>query len=98
MNETNRQHSWIPLILVACASFIITLDTTFMNVSISQVVADLNTNVSTLQLIMSFYTLTTAAFMLLSTKLQDIIGKKKAVFNRCRTLWYRYIHCSNKSE
>ena len=70
MNETNRQHSWIPLILVACASFIITLDTIFMNVSISQAVADLNTNVSTLQLIMSFYTLTTAAFMLLSTKLQ----------------------------
>ena len=77
MNETNRQHSWIPLIFVACASFIITLDTIFMNVSISQAVADLNTNVSTLQLIMSFYTLTTAAFMLLSTKLQDIIGKKR---------------------
>ena len=77
MNKTIKEHSWIPLILVACASFIITLDSTFMNVSISQVVADLNTNVSTIQLIMSFYTLITAAFMLLSAKLQDIVGKKR---------------------
>ena len=77
MNETIREHSWIPLILVACASFIITLDSTFMNVSISQVVADLNTNVSTIQMTMAFYTLITAAFMLLSTKLQDIVGKKR---------------------
>ena len=77
MNETIREHSWIPLILVACASFIITLDSTFMNVSISQVVADLNTNVNTIQMTMAFYTLITAAFMLLSTKLQDIVGKKR---------------------
>ena len=77
MNETVNENSWIPLIVVACASFIIALDATFMNVSISQVVADLNTDVSTLQMIMSFYTLITAAFMLLSAKLQDIVGKKK---------------------
>ncbi|WP_366925585.1 hypothetical protein [uncultured Methanobrevibacter sp.] len=76
MNETIKEHTWIPLVLLACASFIITLDSTFMNVSISQVVADLNTNVSTIQLTMSFYTLITAAFMLLSTKLQDIVGKR----------------------
>ena len=55
MNETIREHFWIPLILVACASFIIALDTTFMNVSISQVVADLNTDVSTNQMTMAFY-------------------------------------------
>ncbi len=77
MNETNKETSWIPLIVIALASFIIALDATFMNVSISQVVADLNTDVSTIQLIMSFYTLITAAFMLLSAKLQDIVGKKK---------------------
>ena len=77
MNETLKEHTWIPLILVACASFIIALDTTFMNVSISQVVADLNTDVSTIQMTMAFYTLITAAFMLISAKLQDIVGKKK---------------------
>ena len=77
MNETIKEHSWIPLIVVALASFIIALDATFMNVSISQVVVDLNTDVSTIQSTMSFYTLITAAFMLLSAKLQDIVGKKK---------------------
>ena len=77
MDKTIMEHSWVPLILVACASFIITLDATFMNVSISKVVVDLHTDVGTIQLIMSFYTLITAAFMLLSTKLQDIVGKKK---------------------
>ena len=77
MNETIKEHSWIPLIGVALASFIISLDSTFMNVTISQLVVDLNTDVSTIQLIMSFYTLITAAFMLLCAKLQDIVGKKK---------------------
>ena len=77
MNVTIKEHSWIPLIVVALASFIIALDATFMNVSISQVVADLNTDVSTIQMTMSFYTLITAACMLLSAKLQDIVGKKK---------------------
>ncbi|WP_407377855.1 MFS transporter [Methanobrevibacter sp.] len=77
MNETDNGNSWLPLIVIALASFIIALDATFMNVSISQVVADLHTDVSTIQMTMSFYTLITAAFMLLSAKLQDIVGKKK---------------------
>ena len=77
MNETIKEHSWIPLIVVALASFIIALDATFMNVSISQLVIDLKTDVSVVQTIMAFYTLITAAFMLLSAKLQDIVGKKK---------------------
>ena len=77
MGETVNEQSWTPLIVVAFAAFIIALDATFMNVSISKVVVDLSTDVSTIQSIMSFYTLITAAFMLLSAKLQDIVGKKK---------------------
>lgn len=45
MNERVNGNSWIPLIVVACASFIIVLDTLFMNVSISKIVVDLNTDV-----------------------------------------------------
>ena len=77
MNERVNDNSWIPLLVVACATFIIALDTSFMNVSISKIVADLNTDVSTIQMIVSFYTLITAALILLSSKLQDIVGKKK---------------------
>lgn len=74
---TKSNTSWIPLILVAMASFIITLDSTFMNVSISQLVIDLNTKLSIIQMIICFYTLITASLMLVGSKLQDIIGKKK---------------------
>ena len=77
MNEKVNENSWIPLMVVACATFIIAVDTSFMNVSISQISANLNTDVSTIQMIVSFYTLITAALILLSTKLQDIVGKKK---------------------
>ena len=68
---------WMPLVVVAAAAFISALDSTFMNVSMSQVVADLDTDVGTIQKIVSFYTLITASLMLISAKLQDIIGKRK---------------------
>lgn len=77
MANTIKQQSWMPLILVAFASFIIALDATFMNVSISQLVVDLNTEIGTVQTIISFYTLITASLMLISSKMQDIAGKKK---------------------
>ena len=48
-----------------------------MNVSISRIVVDLSSDVSTIQMVVSFNTLITAALILLSTKLQDIVGKKK---------------------
>ena len=67
--------SWIPLILISLAAFIITLDSTFMNVAIAQLISDLNTTVSTVQLIISFYTLITASLMLIGSRLQDIFGK-----------------------
>lgn len=78
MNKNSTENpTWIPLILISLAAFIITLDTTFMNVALSQLVSDLNTTISTIQLIISFYTLITASLMLIGSKLQDIIGKKK---------------------
>lgn len=75
MNKSENT-SWTPLILVAAAAFVSALDATFMNVSISQLVIDLDTDVATIQKIVSFYTLITASMMLISSKLQDIIGKR----------------------
>ena len=45
------------MIVVAAAAFVSALDATFMNVSMSQVVADLNTDVATIQKMVTFYTL-----------------------------------------
>ena len=73
----SKNISWMPLIVIASAAFIGALDATFMNVSMSQVVIDLDTNVGTIQKMVSFYTLITASLLLISAKLQDIIGKRK---------------------
>lgn len=78
MNEnTNSDVGWISLILISLAVFIITLDTTFMNVALTRVVSDLNTTLSTVQAIMSFYTLITASLMLVGARLQDVGVKRK---------------------
>jgi MFS family permease len=66
------------LIILAMAQFILTLDSTVMNVSISTLVKDLNTTVSGIQGAITFYTLIMAAFMITGAKIGDIIGRKKA--------------------
>lgn len=70
---------WHAIMILALAQFVMVLDSTVMNVSISEVVADLNTSVSNLQMAITFYTLTMAALMLLGGKLGNILGKKKAL-------------------
>ena len=76
MNQS-KNISWMPLFVIAAAAFVGALDATFMNVSMSQVVIDLDTTVGTIQKMVSFYTLITASLLLISAKLQDIIGKRK---------------------
>ncbi len=64
--------------MLAAAQFIMVLDTTVMNVSISQIVEDLNTTVVGLQSAITVYTLVMAAFMLVGGKLGDRWGAKRA--------------------
>ena len=64
--------------MLATAQFIMVLDTTVMNVSITQVVADLNTTVVGLQTAITMYTLVMAAFMLIGGKIGDRWGAKRA--------------------
>ena len=69
---------WGVIAMLAAAQFIMVLDTTVMNVSITQVAADLNTTVVGLQTAITMYTLVMAAFMLLGGKLGDRWGAKRA--------------------
>lgn len=59
------------------AIFIIVLDSSAMNVAISTLVVELNTTLSMIQAIIALYALIIASFMLLGSKLQDILGRKK---------------------
>src|SRR6185436_18332199 len=69
---------WLPLMILAAAQFIMVLDSSVMNVSISQIVADLNTTVTGVQSAITMYTLVMAAFMLVGAKLGDILGRDRA--------------------
>lgn len=70
---------WGPVIVLGSAQFVMTLDSTVMNVSISNVVADLHTTITAMQTTITFYTLTMAAFMLLGAKLGDVWGRRRAL-------------------
>lgn len=71
---------WGVLIVLSMSMFIIVIDTTIMNVSISALVKDLNTTVSGVQGAISLYALVMAAFMMAGGKLADILGKKKTFY------------------
>lgn len=72
--EKIRCEKWGALATLSLAMFIIVIDTTIMNVSISNLVVDLNTTVSGVQAAISIYALVMAAFMLIGGKLADIFG------------------------
>jgi MFS family permease len=65
-------------ILLAAAMFVFVIDTSFMNVSISAVVDDLDTTVSGVQAAVAIEALVSAAFILISSKLGDLFGRKRA--------------------
>lgn len=69
---------WLPVIILGSAQFVMLLDSTVMNVSISKVVTDLDTTVEAMQGAITFYALTMAAFMVLGAKLGDVWGRRRA--------------------
>src|SRR5262249_42066674 len=65
-------------ILLAMAMFVLVVDTSLMNVSISSVVHDLHTTVSGVQSAIALEALVSAAFILIGSKVADLIGRKRA--------------------
>ncbi len=65
------------LIVVSLAMFILTLDTTMMNVAITAIAQDLDTEIQNIQLAVSLYALIMAAFMITGAKLADMYGTKR---------------------
>src|SRR5436189_4897479 len=65
-------------LLLAAAMFVLVVDTSLMNVSISAVVRDLHTTASGVQSAIALEALVSAAFILIGSKIGDLIGRKKA--------------------
>ncbi len=65
-------------VLLAMAMFVLVVDTSLMNVSISAVVHDLDTTASGVQSAIALEALVSAAFILIGGKVADLIGRKRA--------------------
>lgn len=65
-------------ILLAMAMFVLVIDTSMMNVSISAIIADLDTTVSNIQAAIALEALVSAAFILINSKIGDLYGRKRA--------------------
>lgn len=70
--------NWFVIAILAVSQFVMILDSTVMNVSISEVAADLDTTITGMQAAITFYTLTMAAFMLTGGKFGDLWGRTRA--------------------
>ncbi|WP_104165712.1 MFS transporter [Cryobacterium sp. N22] len=65
-------------LLLAMAMFVLVVDTSIMNVSISAVVEDIDVAVSDIQSTIALEALVSAAFILIGSKVGDLIGRKRA--------------------
>src|SRR6187397_819551 len=65
-------------ILLAMAMFVLVVDTSLMNVSISAVVHDLDATASGVQSAIALEALVSAAFILIGSKIGDLFGRKRA--------------------
>src|SRR4051794_39247808 len=65
-------------LLLAMAMFVLVVDTSLMNVSIAAVVEDLDTTVSGVQGAIALEALVSASFILIGSKIGDLMGRKRA--------------------
>ncbi len=74
----NEKGSTRLMLLLAMAMFVLVVDTSMMNVSISAVVDDLGTTVSGVQSAIALEALVSASFILIGSKIGDLYGRKRA--------------------
>ena len=80
---SQRSGGQIVLVTLAAAQFLMTLDTSVMNVAIATVAKDVGTTVTGIQFAITLYTLVMAAFMITGGKIGQIIGRKRAFMIGC---------------
>lgn len=71
------------LVTLATAQFLMTLDSSVMNVSMATVASDLGTTITGIQTAITLYTLVMATLMITGGKIGTIIGRRKAFAIGC---------------
>lgn len=77
VKETKGAGFGIVVFALSLAQFIMTVDTTIMNVSVPTLVNDLSTTVGAVQSAITLYALIMASFMLIGSKLGELYGRRK---------------------
>src|SRR4249919_4185577 len=75
--------SMLVLLTLAAGQFLMTLDSSVMNVSIATVAEDVGTTVTGIQTAITLYTLVMASFMITGGKVGQILGSKRAFAIGC---------------
>ena len=78
MNNASANKGWLALVALATAQFLMVLDQSVMNVSISALVHDFHTTVTTIQAVITLYCLVMAMLILTGAKIGDMIGRRRA--------------------
>ncbi|MDQ5952171.1 MAG: hypothetical protein QG626_298 [Patescibacteria group bacterium] len=68
---------WGILVVLSLALAIIILDTTILNVALSSIIQDLDTDIQSLQWVITAYSLTLAALTITGGRMGDIFGRKR---------------------
>jgi MFS family permease len=78
-----RDAAGLVLFILASGQFLMTLDSSVMNVSIAQVAEDVGTTVTGIQTAITLYTLVMATLMITGGKIGSLIGRKRAFSIGC---------------
>ena len=75
--STTERNTWVVLVLVCLAQFMVILDSTIVNVALPSIQTDLHLSEANLQWIVNSYTLVFGGFLLLGGRAGDLIGRKR---------------------
>src|SRR6266511_885756 len=81
--KTRASSAGIVLLTLAAGQFLMTRDSSVMNVSIATVAKDVGTTVTGIQTAITFYTLVMASLMITGGKVGQILGRKRAFAMGC---------------
>ncbi len=71
---------WIALVILSSTLFIIVLDNTILNVAVPTIIREFHTQVSSMQWVISGYSLVFASLLISFGRLGDIVGRRKMFF------------------
>ena len=81
--EAPARGTGLVLVTLAAGQFLMTLDSSVMNVSIATVAKDVGTTVTGIQTAITLYTLVMAMFMITGGKIGSILGRRRAFAIGC---------------